>query len=139
MGWRKKSPQDISKGARQRLNKAVRDQCRPVLCEKVTYARPDRSKKACLTWQSGIEMFIKEMGHAPVWAEYCIECKVCKRFFRTKKEWESHYVQKHADEDLFRQCLRRMQNWDTKNCTQDEVESAIELVYDIGQQVGMSN
>ena len=125
----------MSKGARQRLNRAVRDQCRPAHCEKLCYVLPDRSKKACLTWQSGIELYIKEVGHAPVWADHKIECKVCKKFFRDENAWQVHFVQRHSDADLFGQCLRRIQNWNT----QEEVESAIELVYDIGQQVGMSN
>ena len=46
---------------------------------------------------------------------------------------------KHADETLFQHCLRRVRQWDTKDCTQNEVEAAIELIYGIGQQVGRSN
>ena len=120
----------------QRLNEATKDLCRPVHREALTYVLPDRSKKACLTWRSGIDMCIQETGKAPMWADCCIECKVC---FRSENEWEQHYVTKHADETLFQQCLRRIQQWDTKDCTQNEVEAAIELVYGIGQQVGRSN
>ena len=126
-GWQQQDAQNLSKGSRQRLNKAMKDLCRPVHCEALTYVLPDRSKKACLTWRSAIDHCVQEPGKAPMWAEYFL------------KEWEQHYVTKHADETLFQQCLRRVRQWGTKDCTQNEVEAAVELIYGIGQQIGRSN
>ena len=71
-------------------------QRRPVH-EKLCYVLPDRTKKACLTWEAGVELYTKEVGHAPVWADHKIECKVCKKFFKGEVTWQVHFVERHSD------------------------------------------
>ena len=72
-GWQQQEGQ-LLKGAKQRLNKAMKDLCRPVHCEALSYVLPDRSKKACLTWRSAIHHCVKKTGKTPQWAEYFLEC-----------------------------------------------------------------
>ena len=138
-GWQSQEAQQLGKSAKQRLNRQMRELCRPVHVGSLSYVLPDRSKKACLTWRNAIEHCVKETGKPPAWSEYFLECRVCHKFHRNEHEWEQHYISKHSDNTLYQQCMRRLKQWDTKDCSQSEVEANVGLSYGVGEQLNLSN
>ena len=42
----------------------------------------------------------------------------------------------HSDESVYRQCLRRLKQWNTKDVSGSEVECNVELIYSVGQNIG---
>ena len=126
----------LGQNAKKKLNKEMRELCRPVHVGSLAYVLPDKSKKSCLTWCNAVEHHLSVTGKPPAWSEFFLECRVCHRFHRNEQEWEEHYISKHSDESVYRQCLRRLKQWDTRECTAAEVESNVELIYGVGQNIG---
>ena len=66
-----------------------------------------------------------------------VECKVRRKFFADEQMWQTHYVDRHSDTKLFNQYLRRLLNWNTAHTSVEEVEQAVEVVYTIGERLGI--
>ena len=138
--WNKKQEgQQLSHNAKKKLNKEMRELVRPVHVGSLAYVLPDKAKKCCLTWRNAVEHHLSSTGKPPAWSEFFLECKICHRFHRTEKDFEDHYASKHSDESVYRQCLRRLKQWNTKDVSASEVEANVELIYSVGQAINIEN
>ena len=103
----------------------------------LAYVLPDRAKKCCLTWRQAVEHHLGTTGKRPTWSEHSFECKICHRFSRSEKEFESHYATRHSDSSVYEQCLRRLGQWNTRDVPETEVEYNVDLIYTVGQALEM--